>query len=60
MSETKKYWLGATEVSKEFKSKVRVLADALDMSISALVILALVEKMERVEKEGKASQEVER
>lgn len=52
---TKKYWLAATEVSKDFKSRVRALADAMDISIGALVILALTEFMERaqaVKKEG--------
>lgn len=56
---TKKYWLAATEVSKDFKSRVRALADAMDISIGALVILALTEFMERAQA-VKTSQEVEK
>lgn len=56
---SKKYWLAATEVSKGFKSRVRALADAMDISIGALVILALTEFMERAQA-AKALQEVEK
>ncbi len=43
----KKYWLAATEVPKDFKSRVRATADAMDVTIAALVIMALTEFMDR-------------